>query len=85
MATVKYGVILVREGLGEYGFKSIESILGWVAVLTFFSLPCFAPDSMNCLNWVLTDTLFIGASCSMLAVVASSSSSSFASSDKMSL
>ena len=85
MAMVESGVILVGEGLTESGVKLIGCILGWVAVLTFLSLPCFSPNSKNCLNWVSTDTLFIAASSRMSKVVASSSSSSFDSSDKMSL
>ena len=43
-------VILVGDGLGESGVKSIGFITGGVAVLTFFGLPCFPPESMNCLN-----------------------------------
>ena len=56
MAMVDSSVILVEEGLGESVVKSIESIVGGVAILTFFSLPCFALDLTNCLNWVSTDT-----------------------------
>ena len=83
MAMVESGVIIVGEGLGESRVKSIGFISGWVAVLALLSMPWFAPDSTNYLNWVSTDTLFIAASSSTLVAVASSSSSSFDSSDKM--
>ena len=85
MSIVESGVILVREGLGEFGVKSIGFIMGGLEVLTFLSLPCFSPNSTYCLNWVLTNTLFVVASSSILEEVASSSSSSSYSSGKMSL
>ena len=85
MTTIESGVILVGECLGDFGIKLIESITNGVAVITFFSLPCFAPDSTNCLNWVSIDTLFTAASSKMSAAVESSSSSYSDSYGKMSL
>ena len=58
METIESGFILVGEGLGESGVKSIGFILGWVEFFTFLGLPYFAPDSKNCLNWVSTDNFF---------------------------
>ena len=57
--------------------KSIisSSTKGFV-VFTFFVLPCFAPNSMNSLNYVLTDILFAAASSMMSIEVSNSSSSS---------
>ena len=52
-----------------------SSIRGFV-VFTFFSLPCFAPESTNYLNCVSTDILFAAASSMMSTIVANSSSSS---------
>ena len=84
MAMVDSCVILVGDSLGESGVKSIGFITSRVAVLTFFGLPCFAPESMNRLNCVSTDTLFAATSSVMSTSVASSYSSSF-DSDKISL
>ena len=62
MVGVDFCVILIGDGLGESGVKSIGFITGGVVVLTFFGLPCFALESTNRLNWVSTDTLFAAAS-----------------------
>ena len=83
MAILESSVILVGEGHGDSGVKSIGLILGGVATLTFLGLPCFAPDLMNYLNCVLTNTLFIEASSKMLETVANNSSSSSDSSGRM--
>ena len=77
-------VILTGDGLGESGVRSIGFITGEVAILTFFGLPCFIPESMNCLNCVSTNILFTVASSMMLTGVANSSSSS-SDSDRISL
>ena len=84
MVGVDSCVILMEDGLGESGVKSIGFITGGVAVVTFFGLPCFARESMNRLNCVSTDTLFAAASSMMSIAVANSSSSSF-NSDRISL
>ena len=76
MAIVESSVILVGEGHGDSGIKSIGLIPEGIETLTFLGLPCFAPDSMNCLNCFLTDTLFIEASSKMSATVATNSSDS---------
>ena len=73
MVGVDSCVIVTGDGLGESGFRSIGFITGGVVVLTFFGLPCFAPESMNRLNCVSTDTLFAAASSMMSIVVANSS------------
>ena len=70
-------VILMGEGLGESGVKSIGFITSGVVIITFFNLPCFSSESTNRLNWVSTNTLFALSSSRMLTIVASSSSSSF--------
>ena len=82
---VEFGVILVGEGHGDSGVKSMGFIKGWVATLTFLGLPSFAPDSINYLNYVSTDTLVIEASSKMSTTVASNYSSSFVSSWRISL
>ena len=84
MATVESDVILVGEGLGESGVKSIGFITGGVAILAFFGLPFYAPESMNRLNCVSTNILFVAASSMMSTTIANSSSSS-SDSDRMSL
>ena len=84
MAMVDSFVILLGEGIGEFGVNSILSITGGVEVLTFFCLPFFVPKSTNHLNWILTDTLFVAASSRMSTAVASSYSS-YSNSDKISL
>ena len=76
MEMVESGVILVGEGRGDSGVKSMGLIMGWVATLTFLILPYFAPDSTNYLNCASTYTLFGEASSRMSAVVESSSYSS---------
>ena len=73
---VESGVILVREGHGYSGVKSMGFIMGWVAIITFLVLPYFTPASINCLNCVSIDTLFSEASSKMSTAVASNSSSS---------
>ena len=83
MEMVESGVILVREGRGDSGVRSIGLISAWLATLTFLILPCFYPDSMNCLNYFSTDTLFSVASSRMSAVVESNSSLSYDSSERM--
>ena len=83
MAIVESGVIMVGEGHGDSGVKSIGLISGGVSTLTFLILPCFYPDSMNCLNYFSTDTLFSVASSRMSAVVESNSSLSYDSSERM--
>ena len=85
MDIVDFGVILVGEGCGVFGVKYIGLISGGVATLTFLGLPCFAPDSMNCLNYFSTDTLFNAESSKMLVVVANNSSPSSDSYERMSL
>ena len=51
MVIIESDVILVGEGRGDSGVKSIGLISGGVAILTFLCLLCFAPDSMNYLNY----------------------------------
>ena len=85
MAIVESGVIMVGEGHGDSGVKSIGLISGGVETLTFLGIPHFAPNSMNCLNCFSTDTLFSAAPSKMSTSVTSNSSSSFVSSKRMSL
>ena len=61
----------------------ISSLTGGFVVFTFFGLPCFTPMSMNHLNCVSTNILFV-ATCSMMLRAVANSSFSSSDSDRIS-
>ena len=64
-------VIWVGDGGGGVETRStMFSSTEVVVVFTFFGLPCFAPVSMNHLNCVSTENLFVVASSMMSIAVA---------------
>ena len=70
-------VIWVGDGNGGVETKStIFSLNEGFVFFTFFGLPCFAPMSMNHLNCVSTNILFVATCSMMLRAVANSSFSS---------